>query len=684
MKARIFHLLLHPLFISLLLGTGVCWLLPSYQNKFYLTLLTEEYAEVASRLYYEDLDGDGTSEKIIFRPNIIGDASYMIMNSKGQLIDQWNFNSHFPNESKQLSFIDIDQDGFLEIANLTRKNDTAYLNIVEPMDSLGIEQLNIPIDRVQAYNGSYTLIDAFFHALPNGPDKLADIVFMLNVGFTGNPRKVYRYNLANRTFQKSPHLTNVGQVIDIIDITGDGRPEILTRTLSSGNEIDSLLTIRSDYSTWLTVLTEDLEFLFDPIEIKSPYSSIQAVYPINGNLLCLYNTKSPGDKPHMILVNAQGKVLLEREMESQTFFSSYSKEGILFKYDRESGKTEVYNDSLTLIKTSQLPPRLRLQSVDITHNGAMEWLAYGELEQSFSVWDPEFRNVVSLPIQASPELNTYFGIRFIKKGEPIIWIKNGKKEYNLTYGLNATYYLKYLIYLGVFVGTYLMVFFVMKLQSLREKHQRQIETQIAELQLKTIKNQVDPHFVFNSINAIGEMALTENKLDADRFITSFARLMRRMLSSSDRVSQTLQEEIDIVTNYVQLQEIRLNRKIALSLEMDQALDLNLEVPKHVFYNYVENSIKHGMSHKGLKLRIVLGARRVRDGLLLYVEDNAGGIGASTLPRSQGTGNGMKIQEQIFDLYQRLKGTRISYRYHNLAAGQGGQAGLRVEIILSKK
>ena len=104
------------------------------------------------------------------------------------------------------------------------------------------------------------------------------------------------------------------------------------------------------------------------------------------------------------------------------------------------------------------------------------------------------------------------------------------------------------------------------------------------MQLKTIKNQVDPHFVFNAINTISEMTLMDNKLEADKFITRFSGFMRETLNHSDKIVTSLKEEIDYTENFIKLQQIRYNYSFDLEINIDKTINQDTKVPKHVLLN----------------------------------------------------------------------------------------------------
>ncbi|MBT8222549.1 MAG: hypothetical protein KJN96_05200, partial [Eudoraea sp.] len=154
----------------------------------------------------------------------------------------------------------------------------------------------------------------------------------------------------------------------------------------------------------------------------------------------------------------------------------------------------------------------------------------------------------------------------------------------------------------------------------------------------------------------------------------------KTLAGSDKISHSLEEELDYVDNFIRLQQIRYVNNFDFHKEIDQQLELTCPVPKHVLYTYVENAIKHGMAN-GARLSLKYGAVKHPKGVLLYVEDNAGGLGNSKLAEKFSTGSGLNLIEQIFKLYTRLTRRRVSHKLVNLYDKQGEATGLRVEILL---
>jgi len=213
--------------------------------------------------------------------------------------------------------------------------------------------------------------------------------------------------------------------------------------------------------------------------------------------------------------------------------------------------------------------------------------------------------------------------------------------------------------------------------------QRVIEDQISKLQIKTIKNQVDPHFVFNAVNTISEMMLTDDKLEADRFISKFSKLMRETLQKSDKISTTLQEELNYVENYIQLQQIRFSNSFTYKIKKDIDIDYQTLVPKHVLYSYVENAIKHGLSDRSKNSLLTISAKLKNKDILLSVEDNGGGIDKSKNSIKNSTGSGIKIMEDMYTLYEKLYKKKIKHKMVELFDKDGKKVGIRVEVIILK-
>ncbi|MCB0807370.1 MAG: histidine kinase, partial [Bacteroidales bacterium] len=209
------------------------------------------------------------------------------------------------------------------------------------------------------------------------------------------------------------------------------------------------------------------------------------------------------------------------------------------------------------------------------------------------------------------------------------------------------------------------------------------EKEKMELQLKTIKNQIDPHFAFNAINMIGSMVYKSDPDTVYDHFSKLAQLIRSTLKDSAKISRSLKEEIEFVKNYVEIQQARFKGKFKFQLEIDKHTNLNIEVPKMIIQTYVENAIKHGLVHKEGDGILLIGIKGCEQGLQIVISDN--GIGrqkASSLNR-QSTGMGLKIVEQIFSMYKKLYHYEITQEIIDLKDETGKPEGTEVIITINQ-
>ena len=227
------------------------------------------------------------------------------------------------------------------------------------------------------------------------------------------------------------------------------------------------------------------------------------------------------------------------------------------------------------------------------------------------------------------------------------------------------------------------LFFTIKRIIHNQKKKAVAEKEKMELQLKTIKNQMDPHFAFNAINMIGSMVYKNDPDTVYDYFSRFARLIRSTLQDSEKISRHLKDELDFVKNYVEIQKTRFKGKFDFSLTVSENTDLETEVPKMVIQTYAENAIKHGLMHKDREGLLQININQTNNQLIITVEDN--GIGrakAATISRGS-TGKGMIIINQIFTLYNKLFNYKIDQQIIDLKDNNGNPNGTKVVLTIEK-
>ncbi len=232
---------------------------------------------------------------------------------------------------------------------------------------------------------------------------------------------------------------------------------------------------------------------------------------------------------------------------------------------------------------------------------------------------------------------------------------------------------------GLILAGFLTSLLVLVSQSHRNKVRR--DKEFAVLQLKTIKNQIDPHFTFNMINNIGGMVIKGNPDRAYDYFSRFARLIRTSLDNSDRLIVTLSEEIDFVVNYLELQKARFPDDLDYSIHISPDVRLETEVPKMIIQIFAENSMKHGLKQKKGAKRLSIRIYMVEKELVMEIEDNGIGRDQALLQREARSGKGYEIINKLSMLYQQIYNKVITYNVVDLSHDDSSPAGTRVDVVI---
>lgn len=148
----------------------------------------------------------------------------------------------------------------------------------------------------------------------------------------------------------------------------------------------------------------------------------------------------------------------------------------------------------------------------------------------------------------------------------------------------------------------------------------------ADLKMMALQSQMDPHFLYNSLNSINNFVLKNDAEKASDYITKFARLIREILNNSSSITINLEKELGILNLYIKLEQMRINDGFDYILIVDQTLDLQkIEVPPLFLQPFVENAIWHGLVNKNGEKTIKLHVFDEGDNIRCELIDNGIGI-----------------------------------------------------------
>lgn len=180
---------------------------------------------------------------------------------------------------------------------------------------------------------------------------------------------------------------------------------------------------------------------------------------------------------------------------------------------------------------------------------------------------------------------------------------------------------------------------------LREVQASRLEAQLAQAQLQALKMQIQPHFLFNTLNAIASFMHYDVKT-ADRMLTRLSDLLRLTLIQSERQEVSLRQELAFLEAYLEIEQIRFERRLSVEVDVPASL-LEAHVPPFLLQPLVENAIKHSIAPRGAGGKLVIRAREEGNELRLEVEDD----GPATLPAQTGFGIGLRnTRSRLDNLY----------------------------------
>lgn len=208
-------------------------------------------------------------------------------------------------------------------------------------------------------------------------------------------------------------------------------------------------------------------------------------------------------------------------------------------------------------------------------------------------------------------------------------------------------------------------------QALRlELHASELKSQLARAHLSTLKMQLQPHFLFNTLNAIMVLVRQERTKEAEEMLARLSDLLRCVLEEVETQEIPLRRELEYLQLYLSIEQVRFQDRLKIDISADPAI-LHAAFPHMALQPIVENAIRHGIGRSSAAGKIRIGAARVNETLRVTVEDDGSGFPATQ--RSETAGIGLANTRTRLD---RLYGDA-----GKLITENGAQGGALVTIIL---
>jgi hypothetical protein len=686
---KITHLLLNPFVLAILPALVIIWLFPWKRDRYLLEEVSRVIVPEHAVSFYDDLDQDGRSERIDINQSATN-TWFSITDAGGFLVDQWNIRGRFDFAKRYSVYMsgDYNDSGTKELFFFTLAGDSILLHGLFDIhsDSLQIRDRYIARAGPGRQKPDPYVINGSMEDL-NGDGK-KELIFGISSGFSLYPRNVYAYYIDQDSLVSSPtssyHIKEIVQA----DITGNGKREILLQGFASSNA-DAQNATYHDHTNWLMVLDQNLDFLFEPIDLGGKYEDCFVFCSMVDNQPVIFATVtnwkvSPVARHYRFDHTGISLRCVESKENITRIALAKNEKGADFFAASTSGfDLALYNGDMELEKVVPGQGFNDFKIADIDKNGDDEFIGVNSALGVIHVSRSGFRFPVSVSFEWDETLPGM--IQLIKRGDERtqLYFQTGRYQYVFDYGPNPAYYLNFGVYFLIYAGMLAFTLFTRSVQRRQFERQQQTERRITELQISLLKNKLEPHFSINALNSVIQAIREERHEVAEEGLMRFVGMYRHMMVSSDSIDRALDEELAFTESYLELEKLRCEQLFSYQIEVSPGVDHGFRIPKMIIQLHAENAVKHGLAPLKTGGLLHIEIKKPGDQLQINITDNGigytKGVQASTNPRSQG----LEMMKELYALYHKVSNTKIVSEIEELKDESGVVTGTRVSIRIDK-
>jgi hypothetical protein len=348
--------------------------------------------------------------------------------------------------------------------------------------------------------------------------------------------------------------------------------------------------------------------------------------------------KNPHAAPRLVIKNI---LINYQEVDFRKYASSFDKSGIPLELDLPYSKNNLTFEVDGIALSNY--PGLRFQF----------WL-----EGQDEGWSP-------------PSTSTIISFNGLSAGSYILHVRcidaRGllSSDQTLHFTVRQAFYKSWWFYLVLIIiigfGVFKAIQFRIKRErELNEKEMLEYKSRLLALEQKSLNASMNRHFIFNSLNSIQYFINTQDRLSANRFLTNFAKLIRKNLDSSEEGNLvSLQQELERIELYLSLESMRFNERFDYKIQCDPNIDTEMIIiPAMMIQPFIENSIIHGiLPNDEVKGFIEVSIDLKGNVLVVTIDDNGVGVEASMKNRQQDRGDhqskGTEITSKRIELLKKL-------------------------------
>ena len=220
----------------------------------------------------------------------------------------------------------------------------------------------------------------------------------------------------------------------------------------------------------------------------------------------------------------------------------------------------------------------------------------------------------------------------------------------------------------------------------RKREKAELSQQVSATEMKALRSQMNPHFIFNALQSIQTFLVSNKSEDANTYLLKFSKLMRAVLENSQHGEVPIKDDKQALELYMQLESIRLKHPFTYQFHIDETVDIeNDTIPPLILQPFVENAIWHGLQYKPEPGHINIYISKKDSALHAIVEDNGIGrnmskqVAQPMLLKKESLG--MKLTEERLKVLNEVKKTNAQFKIIDLFTKNNEPAGTKVELLL---
>lgn len=636
---------------------------------------------------FSDIDGDSITELIRLGheswerkafPFVMIRSNYSIRNMGGDFMSQYNLQRQWLQKTP-VKVTDCNNDNLNEIVLFTSDKDSLFLTVISPFtDSTSTLSTFLMKVSFREDVPDFQVFDGGFYDFDK--DGTDEYLFTVTAGFSALPRHlcIYDFNDNKLKTSKTAHAAFYFSPRALV-FAGRGVYRIVSDCYAPDNLGNNKSSSYPDSCAWFTVFDENLRTLFPPKKLAIPTGYVKPFFLNQKNdwkVAAFYNASTKRHTTDSLVLydkrgNKTNKLTFPAKERWKVMTGLSTNSFIMHSQD----KIVRYDSQFNKLSESSIDRGMQILMIaDINNDGIKDVVVRDNTLELLTVLDPNLNHAVSAPLAMDKNHLTLSTTRFTGNFSNLV-IDSGDFVNFYHYHRNPYYFLRFPFYIAIYSVLSLFFYLLLSMQRTYLKNKYDQEQKIMQLELMTIHNQINPHFMFNAINAAGSLIYSGDKNNAYYYLIDIASLLRNSLNNSRKTAITLKEELEFVGNYLNLQQFRYNNYFEYIIRIEDQLNTSVLVPKMIIQTFAENAVKHGLITRKQKGGLLeMSVKKELSQLIIVIEDNGIGRAASQNKYQQNTGKGLEIIDQIIELYNRLTKVRVSYEIvdkkdaHRKAAG----------------